>query len=126
MTALLARAGLTLALLGGMGACSAPLEDPVSPERHSIVRDGVVYTAIARFDTLQQGYFTRIYPVMLQDRALDRTLAIDLVEQDLGPTLCEGQPLSHDETGALSLFGYTNAIDPLPSLGGWQILASCA
>jgi len=123
-------ASLRLAALAvatmALAACDPPLEGSSRTEYLTVVQDGMSYDAIAKYDGFQQAYFARIMPQMPSQPALTREEAIALVETGLGPQLCGGGPMVFDETGVISLFGYGNEADPLPSMGGWQIVASCA
>lgn len=116
-----------LAVLG-LAACEPPLIDEATPsQRITVVRDGIAYDAVVQFDVFQQAYVSRIYPRMLRDAALTREEAISVVETGIGPQVCEGGgPIAFEEDAAISLFGYTETVEDLSSVGGWQIVARCA
>jgi hypothetical protein len=125
MPAAVFRLAAALAAVTALAACDPPLDVPYPAERIGVTRDGASYDAVARYDPVQLAYSVRVWPRMLAGRPLAREEAVALVEERVGPELCEGAPLAVRES-RFSLFGDREAARPLESIGGWRILARCA
>jgi hypothetical protein len=114
---------MPLALVA-LAACDPPMTELFPPRFYGFEREGISYDLRAQYDPFESGWFVRVWSLETDLDARDLARTVQIVEQDLGPRLCEGDqmlvepgevwnPLAGDE------------IEPLPAFGGWQFVARC-
>lgn len=125
------RAALMLLPIFALAACDPPLEEAWAPETYAFEKEGRALEVRAQYDPVEMGWFTRISEPDGRLELSDRPMVIDLVENQVGPELCDGNPLSF-EPGEIwnARTGWSN--NPAKGLshymsdnGEWQIVARC-
>jgi hypothetical protein len=126
------RAALMVLPLLGLAACDPPFEQTWPPETFSFDRDGRVLEVRAQYDPVEGGWFTRVTNAAGRLERADQAMVMDLVQTQVGPELCDGQPLvakAGEVWNARS--GWSNnpakgRTHYMATNGEWQIVANCA
>ena len=105
-------------------ACDAPLEEFWPVERHVIERDDRTFLVQAKYDPLDYSWFARVSEPGAGLAGDEAQLALRIVEEDLGEKVCDSGRLTLESWWTERLPG-GGALVHLPSLGTWQIVASC-
>jgi len=123
---------VALPVIAALSACVGPAEGLWDPETHIVEADGRTLSIRAQFDPLQFAWFTRAHEPNGYLSYGDRALVIAAVEQQVGPKLCDGQPLTFepgqvwnadlrlDDNNSLGLSHY------MEDIGEWRVVATCS
>ena len=116
-----------LPLIAVMLAACSPLPDELWPaETHTFQEGERTILVRARWDPLERGWFTRLrVPNGGRLEPDDRAAVFDLVQNKLGPKICDGQPLEVEPEKIWSGHDATT-IRYLPVNGEWQLVGTCA
>jgi len=119
----------TIAALGAAGlalaACSSPLEELYPVQRYVFEQDGRTYDVRAQWDPFERGWFTQTALRHGRLEPGDRTRVFALVQQTLGPQLCEGNPLEVTPELVWTRHGQWT-VRYLPEIGTWHLVGECA
>ncbi|MGF1445165.1 MAG: hypothetical protein ACFBRM_03080 [Pikeienuella sp.] len=119
------RVALCLAGLALASGCTQPPEDPYPLAQGTVYRTGGVDVLLrAKYDIVQVAYFVDVLPLLGPLEPVDRDAAVRLVEEEFGPTVCNGQPLKV-ERAPWGVVAPVDAVAAYESRGGWQIVAEC-
>lgn len=125
------RAALVSLPLLFLGACVGPVEHIWDPETFSVEREDRTFAVRAQYDPLELAWFTRVYEPDGYLSYDDRALAIEMVEAEVGPQVCDGNRLQFqpgqvwnadlrlDDNNSLGLSHY------MEEIGEWRIVAEC-
>ena len=106
-------------------ACDAPMEELWPRQNFAFDRDGRTYDVRVQYDPIEFGYYARVSWIGGKLTFQDRAAAIAVVEEQLGPELCNGGRLDHSAQGAFShREGQPGQF--LPDMGEWEIFTRCA
>ncbi len=115
---------LPLAVMA-LAACDPPMTELTPPRFYTFDREGVSYDMRAQFDPFVWGWSVRVWSIEVPMDARDVAVAMQLVEQDLGPRLCGGEPMRINPGADWD--GLTgDHIQFLPTFPGYQFRARCA
>ena len=115
---------LPLAVLA-LAACDPPMSELTPPRFYSFEREGIYYDLRAQFDPLVLGWFVRVWSIEVPLDARDQAIAMQIVEQDLGPRLCGGEPMRIRQGNVWNPRA-GDRIEYLPTFSGYQFVARCA
>ncbi len=115
---------MPLALVA-LAACDPPMTEITPPRFYSFESGGIDYDVRAQFDPLEWGWFVRVWSLEVPLDFRDEARAIQVVEQDLGPRLCGGEPMLV-EPGEVWNPLAGDQVEFLPDFAGWQFVARCA
>jgi hypothetical protein len=108
-----------------LGACDAPFEELYPAETFTFGEGSETIDVRAQYDPLERAWFTRSSSRFGKLTVKQRFEIFDLVEQKVGPKLCEGKPLKVEPEKIWSGHGATT-IRYLPEIGAWQLVGECA
>ncbi len=115
---------LPLAVMA-LAACDPPMTELTPPRFYTFEREGISYDMRAQFDPFVRGWFVRVWSIEVPMDARDEAIAKQLVEAQLGPRLCGGEPL-RIEPGRVWNGQAGDGIEVLPDFPGYQFVARCA
>lgn len=118
------RAFLPLAVLV-LAGCEPPLQELFPPRFYSFEEDGITYNLRAQYDPFVRGWFTRVTSVERPLNADDLVFALGMVENRLGPLVCEQMRLDVDQ-GDIWNDWAGNRIEFLEDLGTYQMVGRCS
>lgn len=106
-------------------ACS-PLPQELYPaEKHTFEADDRTYLVRAEYDPFERGWFAKVSrPDGLRLEPDDRFAVFDVVQNKLGPKLCEGTALEVKPEKIWTRHR-GKSIRYLPGNGEWQLLGRC-
>lgn len=108
-----------------LGACDAPFEEQY-PRQTFTFGEGIETIDVrVQYDPLERAWFTRSSSRFGKLTDKQRFEIFDLVEQKVGPKVCEGKPLKIEPEEIWSRYDATT-IRYLPQLGVWQLVGECA
>ena len=87
-------------------------------------RDENIYAVDLKFHPAGANWVARVWSIHRDLTAEDRDLVFDLVEHDVGPVLCDGDPLQVEPGARLNpLSG--EGVMYFPTIGEWRLIGSC-
>lgn len=104
-----------------LAACDAPMEELWPRQNFAFDRDERTYEVRVQYDPFELGYYARVWWPGGPLTAADGPAAIAVVEEQLGPELCNGGRLSSRTRGESGQAGLL-----LAQMGQWEIFARCA
>ncbi|MEM6625050.1 MAG: hypothetical protein AAF674_22765 [Pseudomonadota bacterium] len=121
----------SLARAGALGVCFLALlgcqsiDDAAFPTRELAVEfEGNAYKVINNYDPTVPGYFNWVSAVDGRMKGSDRALAIRVVEEAVGPQVCDGQNMVFEEGAIWGGVG-PNYATFQPTIHRWIIIADC-
>lgn len=116
---------LPFALVLLLPACDPPMEEILPASYHTVDRGAVRYEVRAQFDPFERGWFVRVFSIQDPLGLDDVDLATSIVEEDLGPRVCDGGQL-HVDPGEVWNPLAGDEMTYLVGLDTWQFVARCA
>lgn len=125
------RTALMLLSVCAVAGCNAPLEEIWPTKTLSFSKEGRELDVRTQYDPVEGGWFTRVYDPRGRLEQTDRSLVLDLVENQVGPEVCDGKPLEFTPGEIWNArTGWSN--NPakgfshyMKTHGEWQIVATC-
>ncbi|MEM7056886.1 MAG: hypothetical protein AAF557_04810 [Pseudomonadota bacterium] len=108
-----------------LAACDQPLQELYPAERHTIETEQRTYLVRAEYDPFERGWFALVsVPDGGRLEPDDRFAVFDVVQNKLGPKVCDGAALEVKPEKIWTGHG-AKSIRYMPVNGEWQLLGRC-
>ena len=107
-----------------LAACDPPLDELYPARFYAFETDGITYQVRAQYDPFERGWFTRVTSIERPLHADDLAFATGLVENDLGPLVCDGNVLDV-EPGDIWNPLAGDQIEFIEGPGSFQLVGRC-
>ena len=109
-----------------LAACSSPFEEFLPAETHTFKSGTRTYVVRAQYDPFERGWFARVsLPNGMRLEPDDRAAVLNVVQDQLGPKVCDGEKLEVVPEVIWTRHG-GKTIHYLPQIGMWQLVGTCA